>query len=144
MANGSFSLRHQTVSKTVSDIYWHEKCGQRCSLTLSVDHQTNKLSHNYLLQDSRTLCRSFVCLILSVAYLCVLGDRRSITLSLRTQTERITSQKQTTDPQLSSTCVICILSLLSRGQTTGKVNRQKSRVQRYTCLKYYLQIEISI
>ena len=49
------------MSKTVSDIYWHEKCGQRCSLTLSVDHQTNKLSHNYLLQDSRTLL-SFLCM----------------------------------------------------------------------------------
>ena len=138
MANGSLSLRHQTVSKTVSDIYWHEKCGQRCSLTLSVDHQTNKLSHNYLLQDSRNLCSSIACLVLYTVYLCVLGDRRLITLSLRTHTERITLQRQTQGLQLLSVCVTYTHILLSRGLITGKVSRQESEVQRDTRFKSYL------
>ena len=32
-----------SVSKTIFHIYWHEKCGQRCSLTLPVHHQQKQV-----------------------------------------------------------------------------------------------------
>ena len=72
----------------------------RCSLTLSVRRQENKLSHNYLFQDSHTFfCCPAVCLVLNSVCLCVAENRRSITHTQETQREKTILLRRIQDPQ---------------------------------------------